>query len=320
MKPLVSVLIPCYNASRWIETALQSVLKQSYPALDVIVVDDGSTDDSVALLNEFRDSRLKVIRQPNMGAAKARNRALDEAQGEFLQYLDADDILSPLKVSRHVEVLADGDPFRLLSCRWSPFRDGTTPHVNPPFNSLFQTLTPVEFLRLKYQTHHMMQPAAWFMSRALYEKAGRWDERFGCNPNDDGEYFDRVVRASSKIVHLPEDLVFYRTSVTGSLSRQLSDVAVSAVYQSYVAGVDALLKLESSEETRAASATLLQRFVFQHYPGHQHLIADAAVRVRELGGSQVDPCGGRVFHALRRLVGWKLARRLEHFVTRYKRC
>src|SRR5262249_55624005 len=84
--PLVSILMPVYNAELWLAAAVRSALAQTWPRTEIIVVDDGSTDRSLALLGEFESPAVKVLSQPNAGAAAARNAALREAQGEFIQY------------------------------------------------------------------------------------------------------------------------------------------------------------------------------------------------------------------------------------------
>ena len=93
--PLVSVIIPVYNAQSTIELAINSVLKQTYPALEIIAVDDGSTDQTLVLLDRIakETSRLKVITQRNAGVSAARNAALSQCHGKYIRFVDADDTL-----------------------------------------------------------------------------------------------------------------------------------------------------------------------------------------------------------------------------------
>ena len=102
MTPLVSILIPCFNAERWIAQAIESALAQTWPEKEVIVVDDGSTDRSLDVIRRF-DGRIRWETGPNRGGNAARNRLLELARGDWLQYLDADDYLLPEKVARQVE-------------------------------------------------------------------------------------------------------------------------------------------------------------------------------------------------------------------------
>src|SRR5437868_2955515 len=103
---LVSILIPCFNAERWVGEAIESALRQTWPEKEVIVVDDGSQDGSLEVIKSF-GSRIRWEAGPNRGGNVARNRLLELAEGEWLQYLDADDYLLPLKVERQVGFLRE---------------------------------------------------------------------------------------------------------------------------------------------------------------------------------------------------------------------
>jgi len=104
--PAVSILIPCYNAERWIAQAIESTLAQTWPEKEVVVVDDGSTDRSLDIIRQF-NGHIRWESSPNCGGGAARNRLLELADGEWLQYLDADDYLLPDKIARQMEFAAD---------------------------------------------------------------------------------------------------------------------------------------------------------------------------------------------------------------------
>jgi len=107
--PLVSIVIPCYNAEAYVAEAIQSALDQTYSHTEVIVVDDGSTDGSVDVIRSFGDS-IRYLTGPNAGAAAARNKGTAVAQGELLQFLDADDLLYPQKLQRQVPLAQAARP------------------------------------------------------------------------------------------------------------------------------------------------------------------------------------------------------------------
>ncbi|MBE9179519.1 glycosyltransferase [Oculatella sp. LEGE 06141] len=102
--PIVSILIPCYNADRWIAQAIQSALDQTYPNREVVVVDDGSSDRSLEIIKSFGD-RIRWETGANGGGNVARNRLLELSTGEWLQYLDADDYLLPDKIEKQIQFL-----------------------------------------------------------------------------------------------------------------------------------------------------------------------------------------------------------------------
>jgi len=106
VRPLVSIIIPCYNAERWIREALESCLAQTYRPIEIIVVDDGSTDNSLARVPRGERS-IRVATGPHRGAGAARNRGFALSSGEYIQFLDADDLLYPQKIERQVQFLEE---------------------------------------------------------------------------------------------------------------------------------------------------------------------------------------------------------------------
>lgn len=111
-QPLVTVAIPCYNYAAYVGEAIESALGQTHPRIEVVVVDDGSTDDSATVVGEFGD-RARLIRQANAGLSAARNRSAVAARGEYVVFLDADDILRPDYVTRSLAVFREDEDLAL---------------------------------------------------------------------------------------------------------------------------------------------------------------------------------------------------------------
>ena len=103
--PLVTVVMPLFNSATTVRDSLESVLAQTYSHLEILVVDDGCTDESVSICREYDDSRIRIIQQCNRGLAGARNTGIRQAQGAILAFLDSDDLWHPQKIERHVEHL-----------------------------------------------------------------------------------------------------------------------------------------------------------------------------------------------------------------------
>lgn len=118
----VSVVMPVYNGRAFLREAIGSVLAQTHRDLELVAVDDGPTDDSPAILEELAaaDPRLRVIRQPNGGGARARNRALEEARAEWIGNLDHDDIMLPHRIEGQLAFIAAQADVKVSSCRPSP--------------------------------------------------------------------------------------------------------------------------------------------------------------------------------------------------------
>src|SRR6478609_3973202 len=177
--PLVSILIPVYNAAPWLARTLESALAQTWPHLEIIVVDDGSRDGSVEVARRYAGPRLQVLTQANAGAAAARNHALRTARGDFIQYLDADDLLTPDKIAAQVAVLAS-NPGYLGICGTVHFDDGTPPEAGPLTESWVAQDhdDPVEWLIRLYGGDGgrgaMVHPGAWLTPREVAVRAGPW--------------------------------------------------------------------------------------------------------------------------------------------------
>src|SRR3989442_9117982 len=123
MKPLVSILIPAFNAQEWIADTIQSALRQTWPRKEIIIVDDGSTDHTLSIARQFASKEVSVVTQANQGAAAARNKAFSLSQGDYIQWLDADDLLAPDKIERQMDVMNQCRSKRTLaSAPWAKFR------------------------------------------------------------------------------------------------------------------------------------------------------------------------------------------------------
>lgn len=109
MEPRISIIIPIYNAEKFLPECLDSVLHQDFPPFELLLIDDGSTDDSGAIADRYatKDSRIVVVHQPNTGVSAARNRGLELAQGEYIAFIDADDRVSPTYLSNFIPFESD---------------------------------------------------------------------------------------------------------------------------------------------------------------------------------------------------------------------
>ena len=121
--PVVSVVMPAYNAERFVDEALESVLKQSYQRLEVIVVDDGSTDGTAARVQAYGNP-VRYLQQVNAGVGAARNRGLEAATGDYIAFLDADDLWRPEKLDVQLEIAARNPESGLIACDGVRFAEG----------------------------------------------------------------------------------------------------------------------------------------------------------------------------------------------------
>jgi len=193
MQPLVSILIPAYNAQEWIADTLRSAIAQTWPRNDIIVVDDDSTDRTAEVARRFASKNVKLVSTSNQGLSAAVNNAYRACQGAYIQELDADDILARDKIERQLAALREADSDRILLSSSLAFFYYRTRRAWYLETSLCQDLSPVEWLRKMGENLHM-QNATWLVSRQLAEAAGPWDERL--DYDQDGEYFVRLFLRS----------------------------------------------------------------------------------------------------------------------------
>ncbi|CAN1210629.1 Glycosyltransferase 2-like domain-containing protein [Tumidithrix helvetica PCC 7403] len=320
-QPLVSILIPCYNAEPWLAETIASAIAQTWQNKEIIVVDDGSTDGSLAIAKGFQSEIVKVISQANWGASAARNSAFQVSRGAFIQYLDADDLLAPDKIERQISRFSldlldpsQAPPDYVVTCEWARFYQTPDEALFIP-QPLWQDLLPVDWLICAWQGNWMMHPAAWLVPRHIAKSAGDWNEQLSLD--DDGEYFSRVVLASQAIAFCQGAKTYYRSGMAGSLSKAKSPTALKSAFSSIELRTSCLLAKETSDRTRHACARLYQYFVAGVYPEALDLVGQAEQRVKQLGGSPWRPKEGLLFELFASAIGWRSARWLRHFLQKY---
>lgn len=306
--PLVSVIIPCFNASAWVARTLECVATQSHANLQILAIDDGSTDDTRSILERHEDARLTIIGQANAGAAAARNAGLAAARGDFVQFLDADDLMDPLKIERQLAAAVPLGPRAVLAARWGRF------HERIEDTRWARAWLPprqagIDWLVQAWQEGDtMMPPHGWLVPRALVDAVGPWNGAAGIN--DDGEYFTRVLLASTTALQVPEARVFYRSG-NASYSQRQDAWAWETLLNSYELCARHLLQAEDSARVRGAIAGRIQGFRYRAYPRFPHLVARAAAIAADLGLSCEPPHGGgTASRVLGKWLGWKITRRL----------
>lgn len=316
MRPLVSILVPAYNAAPWLSETLASAISQTWSRKEVIVVDDGSTDATLAIARTFESETVRVIGADHAGKAYAINRALDHAQGDYIQYLDADDLLTPDKIAKQVARLSHSTESSIATCRWARFY-GSDPTMTPPVDQAdFRDYpNPVDWLVQAWGGYGTMPPVAWLLPRGVVERTGRW--HLGLSLNDDTEYFARICTKAAALVFCSDSIAYYRSGHT-SLSGRRSRAALDSFFLACTLSAEHLLAVENSPRTREACANLWQHFAYWTFPDAPDLVEAAEQAAESLGGGSVDLKGSRTFTLAKRAVGWKLARRFQLVAARWR--
>ena len=321
--PLVSVIIPVYNAEKYIAEAITSVINQTWPNIEIIIIDDGSTDRSLEIAKAFSGEKIKVYTQPNQGATVARNYGLKESRGDYIQFLDADDLLSSDKIEGQVLRL-NGSLTHVCVCNTIHFTDGEN-HLDIPITHEWfaeESDNPVDFLLKLYAGDEVMpgyggmiQPNAWLTPKNLIEKAGPWKE-FKC-PDDDGEFFCRVLLASDGVKFSSKGLNYYRKfKHQQSLSGQRDHTAVKNI----VLAID----LKYSNLKASTNDPIVDTIFARHYwwtgvniyPQFKTLSQQCINKAKQLGYKGTKYIGGNAGHTIAKFFGWKTARLLSYYKHR----
>ncbi|RYY08094.1 MAG: glycosyltransferase [Sphingobacteriaceae bacterium] len=317
--PLVSIIIPVYNAEKYLAQSISSALNQTWQNIEIIVVDNESTDASFSIAKSFDSACVKVYSQQKKSASAARNKGIKEASGQYIQFLDADDLIEKNKIEKQLQVI-NFSTNQLAICPVIHFPDGSQYHDFEP--SLYEqkfyqsNADPVKFLLKLYGAENnmagMIALHAWLIPAELIKKAGFWNENL--TVDDDGEFFCRIVLNAEKIICTNDSACYYRKY---QHYRSLSG-------QSNLTGFSSRLKaaiLKQQHLAKHCNPQLLNNIFAQHYwsiavqcyPQYKKLSAIALKRAKEGSYKAVKYNGGPASIFLSKILGWRLLRYITYY-------
>jgi glycosyltransferase involved in cell wall biosynthesis len=296
----VSVVIPCYNAEAHLAQAIRSVLQQTHPPCEVIVVDDGSRDRSRDIAASF-GGKVRILPTEHAGGCRARNHGAAQAQGDALMFLDADDVLGPTVLQSLVEIL-ERHPTEIVACPWYrlEYVDGSWIRRPPSCRAL----DPGENVLSAWLTGWYHPPCSVLWSRAAYARTGGWDEQLVVN--QDG---DLMLRA------LATGITLHRTGSGAAFYRRAQSTATSVSGKRFTeAGLDSRLRVLSKAAQLLEEQGKLGRYRTEIGIGFHLVLRDSTGRYPLLR----DEClalarrfAGPAWVRAGRQFGYKLRRRAE---------
>jgi glycosyltransferase involved in cell wall biosynthesis len=202
--PAVSVVIPAYNAEPYLAATLESVLAQTFRSFEIIVVDDGSTDATKKIAEDYRGRGVSVLSQTNAGTAAARNRALSVVRGRFIALLDSDDLWEPDHLKTMVQFLERQPDVSIAFCDSLFF--GETKFAGKTYQELYPPNPPITFARVAGLASHICLDAV--LRREVFDRIGGFDETL--RAVEDFDLWLRALHAGCRVEPVPRVLVRYR--------------------------------------------------------------------------------------------------------------
>lgn len=281
-QPKVSIIVPCYNSEAFLAETLQSCINQLYPNIEVVVVDDGSTDGSLQIARQWeaRYTNIHVYAQPNSGACRARNLAFEKCTGDYVMYLDADDIISADKISSQMELFFNVcDSMAVATCCYEEFVN-TLPENKHWRINYKDYSNPIDLIVDIWSTGGMFPVSCYLISRKMVEIVGAWDERL--LKNQDGDYFSRVLMVTTKVYFCNKGFFFYRRGhASQSTTKINSEPKLRSVLLTHQKQKD-ILKIEDSQRVRKALARNFS-LVLNSAKFGSELYKEALMEIKSLG-------------------------------------
>lgn len=318
MDPLVSIIIPVHNAEQYVTHCLKSAIEQSWKNIEIIIINDGSTDSSLEKITSFSDPRMKVINQSQMGASHARNTGIKNAKGVFLQFLDADDIIAREKIEKQVKsLMTKSSPEENLSVCNTVFfqKDIHTDYSLDEYNKPFLAFKGSQhaFLLNLYGGNGpagMVQPNAWLVPAKVIRSSGLWNESLSLD--DDGEFFCRVVLAAKGIIHVDENLNYYRKHQDGkNLAFINSERKMISALKAAQLKADHLIKYVNHRTYKLAFGRQFSQIEIIAFPKYFKIYREARASRKAINAPFVlSDMGGRLAKISEKIFGWKFTKLL----------
>lgn len=311
MTPVVSIIVPCYNAARWVVDTLSSALQPTACPVEVVVVDDGSTDGSGDLISD-RFPTVRLICTPNRGVSHARNLGIAEARGRFLLFLDADDLLTPGAIDRQVAVLEESGS-DVVHADWQRLRAGLDGEYRPaeivarvmlgePSSALFRDF--------------WCPTGAYLYRRTIVEAVGGFSPRLPVI--QDARFALDCALHGGRFAHASHVACLYRTHPTGSVSTHSQTAFVQDCLTNALDVRDWLAARGELTQEQVADVVYVLDHVARAAVGIDMATFETACREIVPYLKQAPPPARRAVRWLTQLIGYRRVRQAAGFVQRWK--
>ncbi|MGH6553687.1 glycosyltransferase family 2 protein [Bacteroides hominis] len=303
----VSILIPCYNSEKWVGETLDCCLRQTYPNIEIILVDDGSTDNSLAIARDYerKDERIHVFSQPNSGGCRARNLAFEKSTGDYIKYLDADDLMSDDMIEMQMRILNGiDDPYAISTCAYEDFHT-TIEDVTFKKRFLYKDYSNgLDLIEDAWYNGGWFVVTCYLTSRRLIREAGPWNEKL--TKIQDGEFFCRVLTKAHKISFCKEAKFYYRRGHLSVSTTNKYDIAkLQSSLDGRISCVNTVLLLRNTPQIRRGVARIFSE-VMLNAPFGSSYYTEAKRHIIELGESPFHPCPSKKVALVEKVIGFNI--------------
>jgi glycosyltransferase involved in cell wall biosynthesis len=311
----VSIIIAAYNAEKFIAATLESVLDQSWNNLEVIVVNDGSTDTTLSIIEKYLKRGIQVITQDNKGQDASFNNGYKQSTGDYIKFMDADDLINAEMIEVQMTSLA-GSAEYIAYGEWGRF------YNDIPASAIFaglpywKDMQPIDFL-IAGPAGVMLQCGIMLVPKTLIEKAGLWDERLIIF--NDTEFFTRVVLASKGIQFTAGAKLYYRSGQAGSVSSQRSRESFQSSYLAFCLIGKQMMAYEPSKRVKSLVANMFEHRYHEMYPAFPELGEQYKSMISFYGGATSLPKSSFLYNLSSKLIGWKKTKSIRLFLANKKK-
>jgi glycosyltransferase involved in cell wall biosynthesis len=318
---LVSIIIPAYNAEVFISECIQSIINQTYRNIEIIVINDGSTDGTLEVINSFIEPRLILVNQENKGCSAAKNQGLRIAKGDFIQYLDADDYLSLDKIEKQVYKLSSNENCTAVCKTVIISNNKNINGLEIDTNLIKNGGKGKDFLLSLWGLNGkfgMVQPNAYLITRKVANEIGEWNDDISPSPDEDGEYFARVLLASQMVIYT-EGINFYRKNESAnSLSQIFSLQRAINLLETVELKFQHLLKIDNSNEVKKIFQIHISQVVYQFGSEYPEIITQAKNIIYKWGFKKFELLDNTKFNILSFFLGINITVKLLSIYRKIK--
>jgi glycosyltransferase involved in cell wall biosynthesis len=236
--PKVTVLMPVYNGEKYLCEAIDSILNQTFTDFEFLIIDDGSTDKSLEIINSYQDSRIKVVQhKENLGVSEASNKGLTLAQGELIAKMDCDDISIPNRLQKQVNFLDNHHEITIVGS-YVELIDSQSKALNHQYK---YPLTHDDIVNAMLVSNPMAQPSVMFRCSEVLDIGGyQFKKEWNGVSTEDYDLWLRIAARGHKFANIPESLVYYRNHPNSSTQIAIANGRMCVGFNNcfYISGLD----------------------------------------------------------------------------------